>query len=71
MDCILCGKEMFFDKINLTYVCLNEQHGVLAFFTIDQCYFTSRQEVGEDLIKRGHKYHLIPEDVLAMLDVKK
>ena len=32
VNCALCGKEMFSDPKNVTFVCLEEQHGVLAFF---------------------------------------
>ena len=70
MNCTLCGKEMFFDQKNMTFVCLEEQHGVLAFFLGDQCYFTGRQEVADELVKQGHRYHLIPEEMLAMLGLK-
>jgi len=68
--CILCSKKMFFTKEMQVHVCLNKEHGVLAYYKLDDCYFTSREDVGLKLAKEGRKFHMIEPDVLKMIGVE-
>jgi hypothetical protein len=68
--CIICRKKMYYAEEFRVSVCLNEEHGVLAYYGLDDCYFTSREDVGLRLAKEGKKFHMIEADVLKMMGVK-
>lgn len=68
--CILCNRKMFFAKEMQVHVCLNKEHGVLAYYRLDDCYFTSRADVGLRLAKEGRKLHMIEPEVLRMIGVE-
>jgi len=68
--CVLCGKNMYFAKEFQTHVCLNKEHGVLTYYAMDDCYFTSRKEVGLRFAKEGRKFHIIEPEVLQMIGVE-
>jgi hypothetical protein len=70
LACILCGKTMSYQEDFKTNVCLNKEHGVLAYYGPDNCYFTSRQDVGIRFAKEGRKFHMIEPDVLKMIGVE-
>ncbi len=69
LDCILCGKVMYYDKNMVVYVCLNKSHGVLAYYAVDDCYFTSREQIGVQFLKEGRKFHMLQPEVMAMMGV--
>jgi hypothetical protein len=54
-------------RVNL---CLNKEHGVLAYYGPDRCYFTSREDVGVRFAKEGRKFHMIEAAVLETMGVK-
>jgi hypothetical protein len=68
--CIICQKRMYYAEEFRVNVCLNEEHGVLAYYGPDSCYFTSREDVGVMLAKEGRKFHIIEADVLNLMGVK-
>ncbi len=68
--CIMCRRKMYYAEEFRVNVCLNEEHGVLAYYGPDNCYFTSREDVGLRLAKDGKKFHMIEGDVLKMIGVK-
>ena len=70
VDCIICGRRMYYAEEFRVNVCLNEDHGVLAFYHPDNCYFTSREDIGLRFTKEGRKFHMIEPDVLKMMGVK-
>ena len=43
--CTLCGRKMYFAEDFRVHVCLNKDHGVLAYYSMDDCYFTSQKDV--------------------------
>jgi len=63
MDCIECGKKMFYSEENLVHVCLNESHGILCYYVGDSCWFAAKQETALELARRGIKFHFIPPDI--------
>ncbi|MGI0081114.1 MAG: hypothetical protein ACRECH_16005 [Nitrososphaerales archaeon] len=63
MNCILCGKKMFYSEENLVHVCLEEEHGVLCFFEPDNCWFAASEKTSLDLAKKGIKFHFIPKQI--------
>ena len=63
MDCIVCGKKMFFSEENLVHVCLDEGHGILCYFEPDTCWFAAKEETALVLGKKGIKFHFIPKGV--------
>jgi hypothetical protein len=63
MDCILCGKKMFYSEENLVHVCLEESHGALCFFEPDKCWFAASEQTAAELGKREIKFHFIPASV--------
>ena len=69
-ECVLCGRKMFYAEDFQVHVCLNEDHGVLAYYGRDDCYFTSREDVGGRFLKEGRKFHMIEAEVLRMMGVK-
>lgn len=69
-DCHLCGDRMYFAKDFRAHVCLNKDHGVLAYYSLDECYFTSQEKVAVKLAKEGKKFHMIEPSVLAMIGVE-
>ena len=40
-------------------VCNDPSHGLLRFFTGDGCYFTTNEKVGEELVKKGKRVHIV------------
>lgn len=70
LDCILCGKVMYYNKNMVVYVCLNKSHGVLAYYGVDDCYFTSREQIGAQFLKEGRKFHMLQPEVMAMMGVE-
>jgi len=63
MDCIQCGKKMFYSEENLVHVCLEESHGVLCYYVGDSCWFAAKEETAVELAKKGIKYHFIPPSI--------
>ena len=63
MDCIFCGKKMFYSEENLVHVCLEESHGTLCFFEPDSCWFAASEETAVELGRKGLKFHFIPKSV--------
>lgn len=68
--CVICHRKMYYAEEFRVSVCLNEEHGVLAYYGPDSCYFTSREDVGLRFASEGKKFHMIEADVLKMIDVK-
>jgi hypothetical protein len=68
--CLLCGGKMYFAKELRVHVCLNKDHGVLAYYSLDECYFTSQEKVAAKLAKEGKKFHVIEPSVLQMIGVE-
>ncbi|MHB1908215.1 MAG: hypothetical protein ACYCQJ_04995 [Nitrososphaerales archaeon] len=69
MDCIICGKRMFYSEENLVHVCLEEQHGTLCYFEPDSCWFAAKETTAEELQKRKIKFHFIPKQVFDGADL--
>lgn len=63
MKCIMCGETMFYSPENLVHVCLKEDHGILAFFEPDSCWFAANEDTVVKLEKKQVKYHFIPKNV--------
>ena len=63
MSCIMCGETMFYSPENLVHVCLKADHGILAFFEPDSCWFAADEKTVVKLDKKGIKYHFIPKNV--------
>lgn len=58
--CPLCGKDLDDDKTMANFmVCNDASHGLLRFFTGDGCYFTTDEKVGEELVKKGKRVHIV------------
>lgn len=58
--CPLCGKDLDDDKTMANFmVCNDPSHGLLRFFTGDGCYFTTNEKVGEELVKKGKRVHIV------------
>jgi len=55
---------MTFKEKILSFVCLNEKHGILHLAIGDQCYITGRKETARKLEKKELKYHLIKDENL-------
>ncbi len=70
MDCIVCGKKMFYSDENLVHVCLEGGHGVLCYFEPDNCWFAASEETSIYLAKRGVKFHFIPKGVLENANIQ-
>ncbi len=70
LTCILCGSKMLYQKNLMTHVCMNKEHGVLAYYDVDNCYFTSREDIGARFLKEGRKFHFIQPEVLQMIGVE-
>jgi len=68
--CLLCGGRMYLAKEFRVHVCLNKDHGVLAYYSLDECYFTSQEKVAVRLAKDGKKFHMIEPSVLEMIWVE-
>lgn len=68
-DCVLCGQRMYFAEEFQVHVCLNKEHGVLAYYGLDECYFTAQKEVATRFEKEGKKFHMIEPEVLKMMGV--
>jgi hypothetical protein len=64
MNCIICGKKMFYSSENLVHVCLDDGHGALCFFEPDTCWFAVSEETAFKLASMKVKFHLIPKEVL-------
>jgi hypothetical protein len=63
MNCLFCGKTMFYSGENLVHVCLEQSHGTLCYFEPDQCWFAASESTALELGKRGLKFHFIPKSV--------
>ena len=63
MCCIICGETMFYSQENLVHVCLKADHGILAYFEPDSCWFAAEEKTVAKLEKKGIKYHFIPKSV--------
>jgi hypothetical protein len=63
MNCIFCGKRMFYSEENLVHVCLEESHGTLCYFEPDSCWFAASEEAAMQLGRKGIKFHFIPKTV--------
>ena len=58
--CPICGKDLDDDKTMANFlVCADSSHGLLRFFTGDGCYFTTNQQVAEELTKKGKRVHIV------------
>ena len=58
--CPLCGKDLDDDKTMANFlVCADSSHGLLRFFTGDGCYFTTNEQVAEELMKKGKRVHTV------------
>jgi hypothetical protein len=58
--CPLCGKDLDDDKTMANFlVCGDSSHGLLRFFTGDGCYFTTNEQVAEELMKKGKRVHIV------------
>jgi len=68
--CLLCGGKMYFAEEFRVHVCLNKDHGALAYYTLDDCYFTSHEAVAVKLAKEGRKSHMIEPSLLRMIGVE-
>src|SRR5271165_1338709 len=69
-NCVLCGRKMFFAEDFQVHVCLNKDHGALAYYGLDDCYFTSQKDVATRFAKEGKKFHMIEPEVLRMIGVE-
>lgn len=63
MNCIICGERMFYSQENFVHVCLNEEHGILAYFEPDKCWFAASELTVVKLKEAGVKHHYIPKQV--------
>jgi hypothetical protein len=63
MKCIMCGETMFYSQENLVHVCMKGDHGVIAYFEPDSCWFAADEKTAVELAKKGIKYHFIPKSV--------
>ena len=63
INCLMCGKPMFYSEENLVHVCLEEGHGILCYFEPDSCWFAASENTALELGKRGVKFHFIPKSV--------
>lgn len=63
MKCVMCGEVMFYSSENLVHVCLKGDHGVLAFFEPDACWFAAEEKTVKKLAEKNVKYHFIPKSV--------
>ncbi len=63
MDCVICGKTMFYSEENLVHVCLEESHGALCYFEPDKCWFAASEITAAELGRREIKFHFIPSSV--------
>jgi hypothetical protein len=63
MKCIMCGETMFYSPENLVYVCLRQEHGILAYFEPDSCWFAAEESTVAKLEAKKIKYHFIPKSV--------
>ena len=69
-ECLLCGGKMYFAEEFRVHVCLNKDHGVLAYYSLDECYFTSQEKAAVRLAKEGKKFHMIEPSALQMIGVE-
>jgi hypothetical protein len=68
--CALCGRKMYFAEDFRVHVCLNKDHGALAYYSMDDCYFTSQKAVAVRFAKEGKKFHIIEPEILRMIGVE-
>jgi hypothetical protein len=68
--CVLCGQKMYFAEEFQVHVCLNKEHGVLAYYGLDECYFTASRDVANRFEKEGRKFHQIEPEVLKAMGVE-
>ncbi len=67
--CVLCGKKMFYAKELMMHLCTNKDHGAFAYAATDDCYFTSREDIGGRLQKSRLKFHVVKPEIFQMLGV--
>ncbi len=63
MKCIMCGEVMFYSPENLVHVCLKGNHGILAYFEPDSCWFAAEEKTTAELAEKKIKFHFIPKSV--------
>jgi hypothetical protein len=63
MNCIFCGEKMFYSEDNFVHVCLAGDHGILAYFEPDSCWFAAEETTVAKLKQKGVKHHYIPKHV--------
>ena len=63
LNCVICGEKMFYSPENLVHVCLKSDHGILAFFEPDSCWFAAEEGTVAKLKEKGMKHHYIPKHV--------
>lgn len=54
---------MFYSPENLVHVCTREDHGLLAYFEPDKCWFAASEPAVAKLKEVGAKHHFIPKHV--------
>lgn len=54
---------MFYSPENLVHVCLKDEHGILAYFEPDSCWFAAKEETMLKLTQKSVKSHFIPKNV--------
>lgn len=67
--CPICGGRMTFRERILSFICLNEKHGILHFAIGDQCYITARKDTAKKLAKKNLKHHLIKDERLMTFGI--
>src|SRR5437660_1372290 len=56
----VCGKDLDDDNTMANFLaCADSSHGLLRFFTVDGCYFTTNEKVAEELMKKGKRVHIV------------
>jgi hypothetical protein len=63
MNCMFCGEKMFYSEENFVHVCLRGDHGILAYFEPDSCWFAAEEATVAKLKEKGVKHHYIPKHV--------
>lgn len=54
---------MFYSPENLVHVCLSDDHGIIAYFEPDSCWFAASENTVVKLKEAGVKHHFIPKHV--------
>lgn len=57
--CPVCGQDLEDDKELANFmICKSASHGLLRFYTMDGCYFTTDKKVAEELTLKGRRVHV-------------